>query len=54
MVVGRRFGDHVVIEKGLKPGDVVLTEGQLRVRPGADLKVQTLSQTNLAERGGAS
>lgn len=54
VVVGRRFGDHVVIEKGLKPGDVVLTEGQLRVRPGADLKVQTLSQTNLAERGGAS
>lgn len=54
VVVGRRFGDHVVIERGLKPGDVVLTEGQLRVRPGADLKVQTLSQTNLAERGGAS
>lgn len=54
VVVGRRFGDHVVIEKGLKPGDVVLTEGQLRVRPGADLKVETLSRTNLADRGGAS
>jgi multidrug efflux system membrane fusion protein len=54
VVVGRRFGDHLVIEKGLKPGDVVLTEGQLRVRPGADLKVQTLSPTTNADSGGAS
>lgn len=54
VVVGRRFGDHVVIEKGLKPGDVVLTEGQLRVRPGADLKIRKLSPTTIADSGDAS
>jgi multidrug efflux system membrane fusion protein len=39
---GRRFGDAVVVTKGLKPGDVVLTEGQLRVQPGATLRVSRL------------
>ncbi len=39
IVVGRRIGDKVVIAHGLKAGDVVITEGQLRVRPGADLRV---------------
>lgn len=39
IVVGRRIGDRVVIDSGLKAGDVVVTEGQLRVRPGGDLRV---------------
>lgn len=39
---GRRFGDSVVVTSGLKAGDVVVTEGQLRVQPGADLKVSKL------------
>ncbi|MDX3894958.1 efflux RND transporter periplasmic adaptor subunit [Pusillimonas sp.] len=39
IVVGRRIGDQVVIARGLKEGDVVITEGQLRVRPGAELRV---------------
>ncbi len=39
IVVGRRIGDEVIIARGLKAGDVVITEGQLRVRPGADLRV---------------
>lgn len=39
IVVGRRIGDQVVIAGGLEEGDVVITEGQLRVRPGADLQV---------------
>jgi multidrug efflux system membrane fusion protein len=37
--VGRRMGDKVVIASGLKPGDVVVTDGQLRVQPGAAVKV---------------
>lgn len=36
---GRRVGDAVVVDKGLKPGDVVITEGQLRVQPGAKVTV---------------
>ncbi len=39
IVVDRRIGDQVVIKKGLSAGDVVVTEGQLRVRPGGDLRV---------------
>ena len=36
---GRRVGNVVVITSGLKPGDVVITEGQPRVQPGAQVKV---------------
>lgn len=39
IVVGRRIGDQVVIARGLKAGDVVVTEGQLRVRPDSVLRV---------------
>jgi multidrug efflux system membrane fusion protein len=37
--VGRRMGDKAVIASGLEAGDVVVTEGQLRVQPGAAVKV---------------
>jgi membrane fusion protein, multidrug efflux system len=36
---GRRIGDKVVVASGLKPGDVVVVDGQLRVQPGASVKV---------------
>lgn len=50
--IGRRLGDHVVISKGLREGDVVLTEGQLRVRPGVELRVQNpLSADDNGEQG---
>ncbi len=39
---GQRFGDFVVVTSGLKHGDVVVTEGQLRVQPGATVKVSRL------------
>lgn len=42
VVTGRRFGNSVVVTRGLKAGDVVVTEGQLRVQPGAPLKVSKL------------
>ncbi|OWQ99971.1 efflux transporter periplasmic adaptor subunit [Sphingopyxis witflariensis] len=35
VTTGRRFGDKVVVTRGLKAGDVVVTSGQLRVQPGA-------------------
>jgi len=41
---GRRIGNEVVIDKGLKPGDVVVSEGQLRVQPGAEVKVSRIVQ----------
>jgi multidrug efflux system membrane fusion protein len=36
---GRRIGDDVVITGGLKPGEMVVTAGQLRLQPGAKVKV---------------
>jgi multidrug efflux system membrane fusion protein len=36
---GRRVGNDVVVTGGLKPGDVVVTEGQVRVQPGASVTV---------------
>jgi len=35
---GARVGEQWVIEKGLKPGDRVIVEGQLKVRPGAPVE----------------
>lgn len=42
VVSDRRIGNTVVIGRGLSPGDVVVTEGQLRVQPGATLDVTNL------------
>ncbi|MCW6528989.1 efflux RND transporter periplasmic adaptor subunit [Sphingomonas sp. MMSM20] len=39
VTTGRRFGDRIVVTSGLKPGDVVVTEGQLRVQPGAAVRI---------------
>jgi multidrug efflux system membrane fusion protein len=39
---GRRIGDLVVVTQGLAAGDVVVSEGQLRVQPGAKLTVSRL------------
>ena len=35
VTAGARIGEGWVIEKGLNPGDRVIVEGQLKVRPGA-------------------
>ena len=40
--IGHRFGDFAVVTSGLKPNDVVVTEGQLRLQPGAPVRVSKL------------
>lgn len=35
VVAGQRIADQVVVERGLKTGDTIVTAGQLRVQPGA-------------------
>lgn len=42
--LGRRVGNEVIVTRGLKAGDVVVTEGQLRVQPGAEVAVSRLVQ----------
>jgi membrane fusion protein (multidrug efflux system) len=35
IVTGNRIGELWIVEKGLEPGERIVVEGQLRVRPGA-------------------
>ncbi len=39
VVTGQRVGDRVVVERGIKPGDSIITSGQLRVQPGAAVTI---------------
>ena len=39
VTVGQRVGDDIVIEKGVRPGEVVVTEGQLRLEDGARVQL---------------
>ncbi len=45
IVPGQRVADDVVVQKGLTPGETVVTEGQLRLEPGARVT------TDLSSRG---
>lgn len=40
VVTGRMAGGETVIEKGLQPGEVVVTDGQLRLVPGSKIKAK--------------
>jgi len=39
VTVGRTVGDEIVIEKGVSPGEQVVTDGQLRLSPGASVRI---------------
>jgi multidrug efflux system membrane fusion protein len=40
VVVGRTLGGESVVEKGLKPGEKVVTDGQIRLMPGAKVEIK--------------
>jgi multidrug efflux system membrane fusion protein len=40
VVVTRTVGDETVIERGLDPGETVVTDGQLRLIPGASVEIK--------------
>ncbi|MYM61904.1 efflux RND transporter periplasmic adaptor subunit [Pseudomaricurvus sp. HS19] len=42
VTVERRLGNQVVVSGGLNAGDVIITEGQLKVPPGAQVQVAKL------------
>jgi membrane fusion protein, multidrug efflux system len=50
VTTSQRVGDDVVVEKGLKPGQVVVTEGQLRLEAGT--KVQAGDGRGRGDAGG--
>ena len=41
VTVDRQMGEEIVIAKGLKPGQTVVTDGQLRLSPGAKVEVKS-------------
>ncbi|HZI94223.1 MAG TPA: efflux RND transporter periplasmic adaptor subunit, partial [Patescibacteria group bacterium] len=41
VVVGRAVGNEVIVEKGLVKGEKVVTDGQLRLVPGARVEVKS-------------
>jgi membrane fusion protein, multidrug efflux system len=44
VAAGETIGDEMVIEKGLQPGEKVVTDGQLLLRPGAKVEVRKGSE----------
>lgn len=40
VIPGIRFGDDIVIEKGLTSGEIVVVDGQLRLVPGAKVEIK--------------
>jgi len=46
VTIGITFGDDIVIEKGLKAGETVVTDGQLRLAPKAKVKIAQTGDTN--------
>src|SRR3954469_13523962 len=47
VTVGQRVADDTVVQKGLTPGETIVTEGQLRLEPGSRVT------TDLSGRGGS-
>ena len=50
IIPGRVVGSDTVIEKGLQPGEKVVTDGQLRLVPGAKVEVKEPLTSPGAER----
>jgi multidrug efflux system membrane fusion protein len=46
VVVDRSLDGESVIEKGLQPGEKVVTDGQLRLVPGAKVEIKTSTENN--------
>jgi multidrug efflux system membrane fusion protein len=42
VVVGRSVGDDVIVTQGLAAGETVVTDGQLRLVPGARVQIRNV------------
>jgi multidrug efflux system membrane fusion protein len=52
ITVTQRFGEIVVIGKGLTPGETIVTEGQLRLEQGTKVQVGDTNGASDGRRGG--
>lgn len=53
VTLGPRTGSAVIVTSGLKSGERVVVEGTLKARPGMALKVETITEADLARPAGA-
>jgi multidrug efflux system membrane fusion protein len=44
LTVGRTIGRQVIVEKGVKPGETVVTDGQMMLFPGARVTLAAAPQ----------
>src|SRR5262249_10477613 len=51
IATGQRLNEEVVVEKGLRPGETVVTEGQLRLEPGSVVQTGRGEQSGQRGRG---
>jgi multidrug efflux system membrane fusion protein len=51
ITAGQRVGDDIVVEKGLRPGETVVTEGQLRLEAGTRVSVSDANGNVVGGRG---
>ena len=51
VTVGRTFGDKVVVESGVAPGDTVVTDGTLILFPGATVKLVEAPKADATKQG---
>ncbi|HUL75353.1 MAG TPA: efflux RND transporter periplasmic adaptor subunit [Vicinamibacterales bacterium] len=52
VTLGQRMGEIVVIDKGLSPGETVVTEGQLRLEQGTKVQIGDANGSSEGGRGG--
>ena len=54
VTLGQRQGDLVVIEKGVEPGEQVVTNGQIGVTPGGKVRIEQPNQAGQPNAGAAT
>jgi len=52
VTAAQRVNDDIVVESGLKPGETIVTEGQLRLEPGSKVQTGGGRDGGGGERGG--
>ncbi|HTZ17348.1 MAG TPA: efflux RND transporter periplasmic adaptor subunit [Dissulfurispiraceae bacterium] len=51
VVIARTYGNDSVVEKGLNPGEQVVTDGQLRITTGAKVQIKETPDANAPKKG---
>jgi multidrug efflux system membrane fusion protein len=50
VVAGRSMNNETVVKKGLNPDEKVVTDGQLRLYPGAKVEIKTSDSATAAKK----